>query len=105
MRMVFFLIATVTPYASAQEAERRNAENELHARPAIHRTGSTRRAEEFRGQITDHYLGTNHETLRTFLHLGCGVRPFSPAAEYSKLVADVVKTFDKRYCVESKRKR
>ena len=38
IRMAFFLIATVTLYASAQEAERRNAENELHARPAIHIT-------------------------------------------------------------------
>ena len=36
MRHVFLLLTTLTYCATAQEAERRNAENELHARPAIH---------------------------------------------------------------------
>ena len=38
IRKVFWLLTLVAPCASAQEAERRNAENELHARPAIHVT-------------------------------------------------------------------
>lgn len=38
IRLTVLLFATVTPCATAEEAERRNAENELHARPAIHIT-------------------------------------------------------------------
>ena len=35
MRIAILLVTTLTNFATAQEAERRNAENELHARPAI----------------------------------------------------------------------
>ena len=38
LRIAGLLIAATTNFAIAQEAERRNAENELHARPAIHVT-------------------------------------------------------------------